>query len=548
MNEISNKPIPYTALFNDRIEELKAVVEKKRLRVAIYCRLSQEDRNKKNKEDESESIKNQKIMLTEYALAKEDEWEIVGVFVDEDWAGMNQDRPAYNQVLELAEQGKIDIVLCKSLNRFTRDNIVVEQYVLERFKEWKVRFIGIVDNTDTAVRGNKKTIQINGLTNQWYIEDMSDSIKAALDTKRNKGEYIGSVPLYGYLKDPNKKGHLIIDPVASEVVKEVFSLYNQGYGKTKIARILNDRGIPNPTQYKVQQGIAYKTPPHKLGTQWKYFSISDMLANEMYIGNMVQGKYGSISFRTKKNKPKSKKEWIRVEGTHEPIIDIDLWNSVQSKINANFKPFGGGKIGIFARKCKCKHCGYTLKTSKSHEDRYLRCPTRQVDKSSCIGSFISENVLKRTVLKEINLLIEQYLNVDQLEEKVILNQFRNNKEQLKKEIAEYQANINKQLKAVKTLYMDKVNGIITEEQFIEFNTDFNKQKESLELIIAEKSKKLAELENEQETLKSKRELLQKYVSVTELTREMVDNLIDYIEVGAKDPITKKKTIEIHWKI
>lgn len=145
-------------------------------------------------------------------------------------------------------------------------------------------------------------------------------------------------------------------------------------------------------------------------------------------------------------------------------------------------------------------------------------------------------------------MIEQYLNVDQLEEKVILNKFRNEKEQLKKEIAGYQANINKQSKAVKTLYMDKVNGIITEEQFIEFNTDFNKQKESLELIIAEKSKKLEELENEQETLKSKRELLQKYVNVTELTREMIDNLIDYIEVGAKDPITKKKTIEIHWKI
>lgn len=264
-------------------------------------------------------------------------------------------------------------------------------------------------------------------------------------------------------------------------------------------------------------------------------------------GNMVQGRYGSVSFKSHKNKPKPKDQWVIVQGTHEPIIDINLWNSVQSKIDANFKPFTGGKIGIFAKKCKCKNCGYTLKTSKSHDDRYLRCPTRQVDKSSCIGSFISENVLKRTVLKEINLLIEQYLNVDQLEEKVILNRFRNDKEQLKKEIAEYQANINKQSKAVKTLYMDKVNGIITEEQFIEFNTDFNKQKESLELIIAEKSKKLAELENEQETLKSKRQILEQYVNVTELTREMIEGLIDYIEVGAKDPITKKKEIKIHWK-
>ncbi len=548
MNEISNKTIPYTTFSNEKIEEFKAVMEKKKLRVAIYCRLSQEDRNKKNKEDDSESIKNQKIMLQEYALSKEDEWEIVGIFVDEDWAGMNNDRPAYNEILELAKHGEIDIVLCKSLNRFTRDNIVVEQYVLEKFKEWKVRFIGIVDNTDTSVKGNKKTIQINGLTNQWYIEDMSDSIKASLTTKRAKGEYIGSVPLYGYKKDPNKKGHLIIDTVAAEVVREIFSLYNQGMGKTAIARELNRRGIPNPTQYKAQQGIKYKTPPNKLGTIWKYSAIQSMLENEMYIGNMVQGKYGSISFRTKKNKPKPKEDWIRVEGTHEAIIDKDLWNSVQSKINANFKPFSGGKIGVFAKKCKCQYCGYTLKTSKSHEDRYLRCPTRQVDKNECIGSFISEKVLQRTVLKELNVLIDKYLNVDQLEENVILKQFRNDKELLQKEISQYQANVNKYAKALKELFMQKVNESITQEEFVSLSAELRKDKEHIETLLAEKQAKLLELNNEQETLKSKKQILEKYTNVTELTREMTDNLIDYITVGQKDPTTKKKEIEIYWKI
>ena len=223
-------------------------------------------------------------------------------------------------------------------------------------------------------------------------------------------------------------------------------------------------------------------------------------------------------------------------------------DSVQSKIKENYKPFSGGKIGLFAKKCKCKYCGYTLKTSKSHNDRYLRCPTRQVDKSSCQGSFISENVVKKVVLKEINSLTEQYLNIDQLEENIILKQFRNEKEELKKEIAKHQVIIDNQSRAIKVSYMDKINGIISEEQFIEFNSDFSRNIEEQKKIIANKKLKLAELENEQETLKSKRELLQKYVNVTELTREMIDNLIDYIEVGAKDPITKKKTIEIHWKI
>ena len=263
---------------------------------------------------------------------------------------------------------------------------------------------------------------------------------------------------------------------------------------------------------------------------------------------MVQGRYGSVSYKSKKNKPKPKDQWVIVNGTHEPIIDINLWNSVQSKINSNFKPFTSGKIGIFAKKCRCKNCGYTLKTSKSHEDRYLRCPTRQVSKENCVGSFISEKVLKIAVLKELNILINRYLNVDKLEESIILNSFRNEKEVLQKEIEQYQANINKKLQAIKDSYMDKINGIISQEQFIEFNESFQKEKENLEKLLKEKEKKLLELNNEQETLKSKREILEKYINVTELSREMVDNLIDYIEIGQKDHITKKKSIIIHWKI
>ena len=510
-------------------------------KVAIYCRLSEEDRDKENKEDDSISIQNQKLMLTEYVIRQG--WDIQGVYSDDDYKGADRNRPNFNKILKLAEERKIDIIVCKSQSRFTRELALVEKYINGLFIEWGIRFIGLVDNADTNVKGNKKSRQINGLVNEWYLEDLSDNIKSVLKSKREKGLFTGGLALYGYIKDPEQKGHLIIDPVAAEVVREVFSLYNQGWGKTAIAREL-----PNPTQYKVQNGIAYKTPPNKLGTLWKYSTIADMLQNQMYIGNMVQGKYGSVSYKSQKNKPKPKGEWDIVKGTHEPIIDIDLWNSVQSKINANFKPFGGGKIGIFAKKCRCKNCGYTLKTSKSHGDRYLRCPTRQVDKNSCIGSFISENVLKRTVLQELNLLIQQYLNVDQLEENIILNKVRSEKEQLQEAISQYNGNISKYSKALKELFMQKVNGHITEEEFVSLSSDLRKDKEDIEQLLIQKQNKLLELSNEQETLKSKRQILEKYINVTELSREMVDHLIDYIEVGQKDPVTKKKTIKIHWKI
>ena len=182
------------------------------------------------------------------------------------------------------------------------------------------------------------------------------------------------------------------------------------------------------------------------------------------------------------------------------------------------------------------------------KNKYLRCPTRQVDKSCCIGSFISENVLKRTVLKELNSLIEQYLNIDKLEENIILKQFKNEKEELQKEILQYQTTIDKKSKIIQNLYMDKVNEIITQNQFLEFNQNFNKEKENLEKILNEKKQKLQQLDNEQYTLRSKKQILEKYTNVTELTRDMVENLIYYIAVGQKDPVTKKKTIEIHWKI
>lgn len=545
MNGKSDEEIPYSALSNDKIEEIKAVVEKKRPIVAIYCRLSQEDRNKKTKEDDSESIKNQKIMLTKYA--NKQNWEIYGVYSDDDYTGTDRNRPAFNEVIRLAQEKKIDIILCKSQSRFARELEIVEKYINGLFLDWGIRFISMTENIDTAIEGTTIMRQMTGVMDENYLARLSVNVKTGLRTKRERGEHTGGLALYGYKKDPEKKGHLIVDPVAAEVVRTVFALYHKGMGKTAIARELNNRGIPNPTQYKVQSGIAYKTPRNKLGTLWKYPAIADMLQNQMYIGDMVQGKYGSVSYKSHKNKTKPKEQWIIVEGTHEPIIDMDLWNSVQSKINSNFKPFSNGKIGLFAKKCKCKYCGYTLKTSKSHEDRYLRCPTRQVSKDDCIGSFISENVIKRTVLNEINCLIDKYLNVDQLEENIIIEKFKDKKQQIQKEIAQCESNLAKKSKAIKASYMDKVNGIITQEQFIEFNQEFIKEKEKIEALLKEKHEKLLEFNNEQETLKSKRQILEQYINVAELSREMVDNLIDCIVVGQKDPITKKKSIEIHWK-
>jgi len=271
------------------------------MKVAIYCRLSEEDRDKQIETEDSESIQNQKSMLVQYSM--EHNWEVYGIYSDDDFTGSDRNRPDFNRLLTDAEKHKFDIVLCKTQSRFTRELEMVEKYIHGKFVEWGIRFVSVVDNADTEVRGNKKSRQINGLINEWYLEDMSDNIKSVLTNKRKNGMHIGAFALFGYLKDPEQKGHLIIDEEAAKIVREVFTLFSKGYGKVAIARMLNDRGIPNPTEYKRLHGLRYQQPKTKSSTLWKYFAISDMLINEIYIGNMVQGKYGSISYKSKINKP-----------------------------------------------------------------------------------------------------------------------------------------------------------------------------------------------------------------------------------------------------
>ena len=208
-----------------------------KLKVAIYCRLSEEDRNKESEDDDSNSIQNQKSMLNKYAL--EQGWEIFKVYSDDDYTGSDRRRPEFNNLLRDAKAQKFNIILCKTQSRFTRELELVEKYIHGLFPIWGIRFVSVVDNADTANKGNKKSRQINGLVNEWYLEDMSENIKSVLIDRRKNGFHIGAFALYGYKKDPDMKGHLIIDEEAAKVVREVFTLFSNGYGKTAIARIWN---------------------------------------------------------------------------------------------------------------------------------------------------------------------------------------------------------------------------------------------------------------------------------------------------------------------
>lgn len=515
------------------------------MKAAIYVRLSDEDRDKKNKEDDSESIQNQKMMLLQYAITNS--FDVVGIYNDDDYRGSDRNRPEWNQLLQDAEQRKFNVILCKSQARFTRELEMVEKYLHGLFILWGIRFIGLVDNADTDNKGNKKSRQITGLTNEWFLEDLSDNIKAAFDAKRREGLHIGSFALYGYIKDPNNKGRLIIDEEAAEVVREVFRLFADGYGKTAIARMLNDRGIPNPTAYKALKGIMYKAPKHKSGTHWKYAAISDMLTKEMYIGHMVQGKYGSVSYKSGINKPRPKSQWFRVENTHEPIVDIDLWNRVQDLLRLKAKPFITGEIGLFARKALCANCGCTMRSSKNRGVHYLKCNTRHTAINACVGSFISVSVLEQTVLSELRNLLDESIDRDEVERRIMLtDNIADRIAKLMCDRSTYKKRIEECSNAVKESYLDKVKGIITEAQFIEFSCEFSKEKERIEAVVKDLDDEMSMLERKRDNVKSKRQVINEYSNVERLDRIMVEKLIEYVSVGKRDKTTRQILIEIHW--
>jgi len=515
------------------------------MRVAIYCRLSEEDRNKQSETDDSNSIQNQKSMLVQYSM--EQGWNIYNIYSDDDYTGADRRRPEFNRLLVDAEQHKFDVILCKTQSRFTRELELVEKYIHGLFPLWGIRFISIVDNADTANKGNKKSRQINGLVNEWYLEDMSDNIRSVLTNRRENGLHIGAFALYGYKKDHDQKGHLIIDEEAAAIVREVFTLFSQGYGKTAIARMLNDRGIPNPTEYKRLHGLRYQQPKMKNSTLWKYFAISDMLINEIYIGNMVQGKYGSVSYKTKQNKPRPKSEWYVVEGTHEPIIDRELWNKVQSLVTQRAKPLDVGTIGLFARKARCANCGYIMRSSKNRGKHYLQCSNRHVSKDACIGSFISVDKLEQDVIAELNHLAVNYLDKDELEQNIeFCDSLQEQKARLLSDMAIYEKKIAEYAKGIRELYMDKVKGLITENDFAELSKGFTTEKERLERVVLDGGNQLVELEQRIEAGDNRRELIEQYTNLEHLSREIVETLIDYVSIGKRIPGTRNVPIEIHW--
>lgn len=528
-------------------------------RVVIYVRLSDEDRYKKNKNDDSESIVNQKSMLLKHAL--EQGWEVVNIYSDDDYSGADNTRPDFNRMLEECEKGNVDIVLCKTQSRFSRDMEIVEKYIHNKFIEWGVRFVSVVDNADTDVKGNKKSRQINGLVNEWYLEDLSQNVRQSLQNKREDGLFLGSFAPYGYRKDPKNKNKLLVDPVAAEVVKEIFELYKNGNGYYKIAKSLNNKGVLTPSNYKKENGSKYFCKNAKYGekTKWCQDTIAGILRNEVYMGNLVQGRKTYISYKNHKQIVKSRDEWTFSYGTHEPIIDVDTWNIVQSKFKSRTRVIKIGEVYMLSRKVYCKECEqiFTRNLYRTSEGKtaYLKCKGRRLANHECNNSAsIRCDKLEKILVDEINKQLDIYYNIDELDRMYMLQKKSVNfnmitkKESYENEKEELNLKINKKNDYYKSLYEDKIEGIILQEEFIMLREKLTKEIDEYKKRIKVIDEELLNIKTTEKRIITSQSLFKKYKHIEKLTKEIVDKFIDRVLIGKVNPLTNERDIDIEFNL
>ena len=300
---------------------------------AIYVRLSKEDGDvSTSAKAESNSISNQKDFIRNFLADKKD-IRIVKEYVDDGYSGSNFDRPSFQTMMEDIKRGVIDCVVVKDLSRFGREYIDSGRYIERLFPALGVRFIAINDNYDSVTgksQGDEIIIPFKNLINDAYCRDISIKIRSHLDVKRKNGEYIGAFVPYGYEKSDDDKHKLVIDIYAAGIVKEIFRLKLHGMSQDAIATQLNNEGVLAPMEYKQSTGSGYQTGfLQNEKSVWSSVTVRRILENEIYIGNLVQGKRTTPNHKVKQEVVKPESDWIRIEKNHEPIISDRDFEIVQ---------------------------------------------------------------------------------------------------------------------------------------------------------------------------------------------------------------------------
>lgn len=508
--------------------------------VGIYCRLSNDD----ERDGESVSIENQKLLLQRYV--RERGWNEVDIYIDDGYSGTNFQRPGVQRLIADAKAKRINVILVKDLSRFGRNYIEFGQYTDYLFPSIGCRFIALNNGIDTQSNdGSTDVMCFLNLFNEFYSRDTSKKVKAVKKACAENGKFMGTYPAFGYMRDPADKHHLVIDQETAPTVRRIFAMRASGMTFRKIALSLNDEGIPSPgVLYYRRKGQA---DPRRANHMWADQTVKNILRNEVYIGNMVQGKSGTLSYKSRKLVAKSKDEWIRVEGTHEAIIPRDVWDTVvaidQKKVRKSRT--SDGIRSIFTGLVYCADCGFKMRNQVERFTYKDGRPGRyssflcgnygRSGKNACTIHTIYESVLEQLVLEDIREKA-QYAEHDR--ERLLAQIIRmKNKEQhsrvasFEQELKVTAARVTELEKLMQNLYEDKCTGIVPQTVFQTLMHKYETERAQKAAALPELERKVREQLEDRHDADRWAEIIRRYTEITELDETILFELVDRIEIG-----------------
>jgi DNA invertase Pin-like site-specific DNA recombinase len=515
-------------------------------KVGIYVRLSQED----SRAGESVSVENQKLMLMKHV--KEMGWELKEIYIDDGWSGTNQNRPAFQRMMADVKQGFINTILIKDLSRLGRNYLEVGQLSEVFLPEHGCELISISEKIDEMA-------VFRNWFNEQHSKTTSKKVKASKKICAENGKYLGTYAPYGFKKDPENKHKLVIDEITAPVVRRIFEMRAGGMGFRAIACQLNEDGVTPPKEYYYQ--TKNKKNPLKTNCLWGESPLKPMLRNEVYIGNMVQGKVGTVSYKNHKMVAKPKDEWIRAEGTHEPIISMELWERVQLFTHKNYKPRRrkDGQTNLFVGLLYCQDCGFKLRAQAERRDRAdgtfyernyytcgnyarsgkLACTMHSIPETALID-LVSEHIRKhaRLVARNEEHIIEMILTMQKSETTSYRAAYLG-------EIGSHKKQIEKLDMIIENLYGDRVTGVITEDMFKRYAAKYEQERIDRLQSVETLEQRIRAIKETADNAETWTKLIKRYTELETLDAETLLLLIDKIIVGESELVGKERVRDVN---
>ena len=518
---------------------------------ALYCRLSRDD----ELQGDSNSIKNQKAILQKYA--DDNGFGNTQFFVDDGYSGTNFDRPDWQRLMALVEEGSVGTIIVKDMSRLGRDYLKVGYYTEVLFPGSDIRFIAVNNGIDSANKQDSDFTPFLNIINEWYAKDTSKKIRAVFKAKGQTGKPLCTNPPYGYVKDREDKMHWIVDEEAADVVRQAFHLCMDGYGPTQIAKEFMKRGYKNPTAHAKDVGT---NPPDNRTNAgdyiWDTSTIVHMLSRQEYLGHTVNFKTYRKSYKQKKQLKNDPSEWQVFENTHEAIIDQETFDIVQRIRDGRRRWTPMGEMPILSGMLFCADCGAKLYQVRGrgweHDKEYFVCATYRKVKGGCSSHQIRNVVVEELLLDGIRQITtfaraheDEFVQLVTSKTKMALDKSLRDG---KRELEQSQARIAKLDDIIQRLYEDNISGKVSDERFAKMTANYEAEQHTLESRVAElKAAMIAENESSL-NVDHFLSLVRKYTNIQELTAEMIREFVERIYVYKAERVDGRRVqrIKIVW--